>query len=159
MASSEIGTTITVLLVLAASFVSALAVLVIVNRIARSERNRALLDYYARLGRLGPDDPCACASGRTYADCCRDRDVAELQDDVIDYQWKPWSHDSYVGRRRVSSMRQRLEEHPLPCPTLPPWVEEPREHRFPISDEVLRAWRPSPAVGPATLKQVDDSIL
>ncbi len=159
MAFGEFGTTMTVLLVLAASVMAALAILVILNRVACSERNRELLDYYARLGRLGPDDPCACASGRSYAACCRDRDVAELRDDVIDYQWKPWSHGSYVGRRRVSSMKQRLEEHPLPCPTLPTWVEEPREHRFPISEEVLRAWRPSPAVGPATLKQVDDSIL
>lgn len=159
MTFDEFGTTMAVLLVLAASVMSALTILVILNRVARFERNRELLDYYARLGQLGPNEPCACASGRSYAGCCRDRDVAELRDDIIDYQWKPWSHGSYAGRRRVSSMKYRLEAHPLPTLTLPPWVEEPSRHHFPISGEVLRAWRPSPAVGPVTQKREDDSIL
>lgn len=138
---------------------AAMVVLMLVNRAARvRRRGRVLAEYYLRLGRTAPEAPCPCGSRKVYFDCCRNLDVVKLRDDVIDMCWRRWAHKSYPGRRRASTLKHRLEDHPLPRPALPPWVEHPEACRFPVPDEELRAWHPSPAVGPATQKREDESF-
>lgn len=101
---------------------------------------------YERLGRTAPGDPCPCPSAgatkRPYAECCRAKDVAELEEDVRRYLWKHWSHHSYAGRRRSRSMKHRLEDHPLPNVVLPDWVTSPKRFTFPIDEPTLRGWSP-----------------
>lgn len=160
MASDDAMPALFLVLMLVAFGTAAMVGLMLVNRAARvRQRDRILAEHYLRLGRIAPEAPCPCGSGRVYFDCCRNRDVVRLRDEVIDMCWRLWAHKSYPGRRRASTLKHRLEDHPLPRPALPPWVEQPEAYRFPIPDEVLRAWRPSPAAGPATQKREDDSVL
>lgn len=160
MASDDARSPLLMLLMLVAVGGAAIAVLMLVNRAARvRQRGRVLAEYYLHLGQIAPGDPCPCGSRRPYFDCCRNRDVAKLRDAIIDFHWKPWAHKSYPGRRRASTLKHRLEDHPLPRPALPPWVEQPGAYRFPIPDEKLRAWRASPAADPAALAHENDSIL
>ncbi len=104
--------------------------------------NRPYKEYFLRLGRNAPGSSCPCGSGQNYSVCCRPRDVATLREALIDLHWRRWSHRSYAGRRRSTSMGNRLEDHRLPRIVMPDWVESPDQFEFPISDEMLRTWNP-----------------
>lgn len=55
----------------------------------RLPRRAQLQPYYRRLRELRPDAVCECRRGRRnmsrYADCCRPRDVAELQEEAMQH--------------------------------------------------------------------------
>jgi hypothetical protein len=105
-------------------------------------RGTGLKPHYERLGCHAPDSPCPCGRGQPYAACCRPADVQRLETDVLAYLTGKWSRSSYRGRRRISSMSNRLQENPLPTVVLPGWVSDPKLYSFPIPDEQLQEWTP-----------------
>jgi hypothetical protein len=132
------------------------------NRSANSasQKASALAGHFRRLGRIAPAADCPCGSKKTYLECCREKDVALLKEDIVDYLWKPWAQKSYAGRRRSSNMGSRLDEHPLPTVVLPEWVEFPGRYKFPIDDETLTQWRPTKGgVMPYAKNDDPDSLL
>jgi hypothetical protein len=140
-----------ILLVLVLLLLVGVLLALVFLRLSAAARRRglgsgSLKPHYQRLGRFAPGEPCPCgakdASERSYAECCRPRDVAALEEDVRAFLWKYWSHHSYAGRRRSSSMRHRLEDHPLPQVVLPDWVISPEKFTFPIDEQTLRNWSP-----------------
>ncbi|MFH1419218.1 MAG: hypothetical protein ABII12_13150 [Planctomycetota bacterium] len=42
----------------------------------------------------------------------------------------------------MRTLEQRLEDYPVPEVVLPEWVTHPEDHVFPISEQLLRTWRP-----------------
>lgn len=110
-----------------------------------SRRPGKLREFYARLGKIAPGDPCPCArakaSGRIYQECCRPNDVKSLEDEAKRFVWTDWMRRS-GGRRRTCSMESRLKDFPIPEACLPKWVTHPAEYAFPISEEEIRTWTP-----------------
>jgi hypothetical protein len=105
-------------------------------------RGSGLKKHYLRLGQIAPDEPCPCGQGKKYMFCCRPRDVERLERDVVSYLTARWSRGSYKGRRSISSMKNRIQENPLPVVVLPGWVSDPDLYDFPIAEDVLREWTP-----------------
>lgn len=135
--------------IISGALVGAFLVRGIVRMLARRLPEGAPLNAaYARLGRTAPGDPCPCSGGTengapAYQDCCRARDVAELEDLVREFLFRRWSHKSYAGRRWSRPMKDRLQDYPLPGQViLPRWVRKPEDFEFPISEKLLRKWRP-----------------
>jgi len=114
----------------------------LVGKALRRMSGPELKKHYLRLGRFAPDAPCPCGQGNRYAACCRPRDIERLERDVVGYLSQRWSRGSYKGRRRISSMKNRLQDHPLPPVVLPGWVSDPGLYKFPIADNILREWKP-----------------
>lgn len=121
----------------------------------RASRPRPLKPHFLRLGQVAPGDACPCGLDelpkRSYSECCRPKDVRTLEREVREYLWRRWAKRSYGGRRRIRTLAQRIEDHPMPEVVLPVWVTHPEGHVFPLGDEVLRAWRPD-------LRRKDDSL-
>jgi len=117
------------------------------NRLGqRASRPRPLKSYFLRLGRVAPGDVCPCkqdaSSKRSYGQCCRPKDIEKLERDVREFLWRRWAKRSYGGRRRMRTLEQRLEDHPMPEVILPEWVTHPEDHVFPVSEQLLRTWSP-----------------
>lgn len=129
-------------------FVAGVLLLVLILNLIerRAAKPRPLKPHFLRLGQIAPDDACPCkqgkASSRTYAQCCRPGDIKKLERDIREFLWRRWARRSYGGRRRMKTLRQRLEEFPVPDVVFPAWVTHPEDHVFPVSETLLRAWRP-----------------
>jgi len=101
-----------------------------------------LKPHFRRLGEIAPLHPCPCRTpGGSYDQCCRPRDVKQVEQDVHEFIFKDWMRRS-GGRSRARPMQARLDDFPMPDVTLPPWVTTPEAFSFPIDDTELRAWTP-----------------
>lgn len=139
---------------IALTFFGGLGVLLLLRLIMRHLSSRIpgdghrLLPCYERLGHFGPDAPCPCGSqvdgaAKRYSDCCRGKDVTTLEQEIREHLMQRWMHRSYAGRRWSRPMAQRLEDYPIPeTVILPRWVRKPEEFEFPITEKLLRKWRP-----------------
>jgi hypothetical protein len=137
----------TIVVILVILVVVALAV--VGERVGRKliKKTGRLQPFFERLSQVAPQAPCPCGKSRTglgtYQECCRPRDVEDLEQYTREFVWTNWMKRS-SGRRRAGAMRHRMQDYPMAEVVLPEWVTEPEKFTFPIDEETVRAWTPLP---------------